>query len=173
MSEIILETAVEDERWAAAIKNIEKVAEDVKSAAFGYLITHEDLAFLRSCKPLRINVCLSDDATVHRLNKEFRHMDKPTNVLSFANLDFENFSADNEPFDEIELGDIIVAYETMVREAQEQEVTLFAHFCHLLVHGFLHLSGYDHIDPDDAANMENLEKEILQILGIANPYEGE
>ena len=100
-------------------------------------------------------------------------MDKPTNVLSFANLDFENFSADNEPFDEIELGDIIVAYETMVREAQEQEVTLFAHFCHLLVHGFLHLSGYDHIDPDDAANMENLEKEILQILGIANPYEGE
>lgn len=173
MSEIVLETAVEDARWEAAIPNVVQVAERVKSAAFDYLKMHENLDFLAAEKPLKINVCLSDDATVHRLNKEFRGQDRPTNVLSFANLDFENFNAENESFDEIELGDIIVAYETMAREAAEQEVTLYAHFCHLLTHGFLHLSGYDHIEAEDAAYMENLEKEILQTLEIANPYEGE
>lgn len=173
MSEVILNTTIEDARWSEAIADITQVAETVKSAAFGYLQTNENLDFLRADKPLGINVCLSDDATVRQLNKEFRGMDKPTNVLSFANLDFADFVAENEPFAEIELGDIIVAYETMVREATEQEVTLKAHFCHLLTHGFLHLAGYDHIEADEAAYMENLEKEILQTMGIANPYEGE
>lgn len=173
MSDVILEIAVEDARWADAIENVEQVAETVKSAAFSYLKIHEKPEFLYTEKPLKVNVCLSDDETVHRFNKEFRGMDKPTNVLSFANLDFENFSAENKPFEEIELGDIILAYETMEREAKEQEITLYAHFCHLLTHGFLHLSRYDHIETDEAAHMENLEKEILQTLGIANPYEGE
>ena len=173
MSEIVLDMTVEDARWSAAIEDVEKVAAEVKSAAFGYLLTRENLDFLTADKPLKINVCLSDDATVRRLNKEFRGLDKPTNVLSFANLDFENFAAENEPFDEIELGDIIVAFETMEREAAEQEVTLCAHFCHLLTHGFLHLCGYDHQTADEAAYMENMEKEILQVLKIANPYEGE
>lgn len=173
MPEIVLDTVVEDARWSTAIESIEQVAEKVKSAAFGYLQQHENLEFLTADKPLKINICLSDDDTVQGINKEFRGLDKPTNVLSFANLDFDNFAAENEPFDEIELGDIIVAFETMAREADEQEVTLYAHFCHLLTHGFLHLSGYDHQTPDEAAYMENLEKEILQILGIANPYEEE
>lgn len=173
MSEIVLETLVEDARWADTIPGVEKVAEQVKSAAFGYLQETEKPKFLIGDKPLKVNLCLSSDDTVHRLNREFRGQDKPTNVLSFANLDFANFSADNEPFDEVELGDIIVAYETMERESREQQVTFYAHFCHLLVHGFLHISGYDHIRADEAAYMENLEKEILQLLGIANPYEGE
>lgn len=172
MSEIVLDTIVDDSNWSV-IEDIAQVAEKVKTAAFGYLKTHENLDFLTSTKPLKINLCLSNDATVHQLNKEFRGQDKSTNVLSFANLDFENFNAENEPFDEIELGDIIVAFETMAREAEEQGVTLYAHFCHLLTHGFLHLSGYDHIEPEEAAYMENLEKEILQTLGIANPYEEE
>ena len=173
MSEVILNTTIEDRRWGEVIADIEQVAEKVKSAAFGYLQTHENLDFLRVEKPLGVNVCLSNDATVQQLNRDFRGMDKPTNVLSFANLDFENFMAENEPFAEIELGDIIVAYETMEREAAEQEVTLYAHFCHLLTHGFLHLAGYDHIAADEAEYMENLEKEILRTMGIANPYEGE
>lgn len=173
MSEIVLDTTVEDARWSAAIKDVEKVAAEVKSAAFGYLQNHENLDFLTADKPLKINVCLSDDATVQRLNKEFRGLDKPTNVLSFANLDFAGFAAENEPYDEIELGDVILAYETMVREAEQQEVTLYAHFCHLLTHGFLHISGYDHQTAEEAAYMENAEKEILQELNIANPYEGE
>lgn len=172
-SEIILETAIEDERWSKAIAGVEQVAEKVKNAAFGYLQEHENLDFLQAEKPLKISVCLSDNATVQSLNKEYRNMDKPTNVLSFANLDFAGFSAENELFAEIELGDIILAYETMEREAKEQQVTLYAHFCHLLTHGFLHLSGYDHMEPEEAEYMENLEKEILKLLQIANPYEGE
>ena len=173
MSEIILETAIDDARWNKAIIEVEQVAEKVKNAVFGYLREHENLDFLQAEKPLKISVCLSDDTTVQRLNKEYRNMDKPTNVLSFANLDFAGFSVENEPFAEIELGDIILAYETMEREAEEQQVTLYAHFCHLLTHGFLHLSGYDHIKAEDAAYMENLEKEILKSLQIENPYEGE
>lgn len=170
-SEIVLDTVVEDERWAVAIENIAEVAQKVKSAAFDYLQTHCDLDFLAAEKPLKINVCLSDDATVHRLNKEFRGMDKPTNVLSFANIDDENFSNEWQYYPEIDLGSIILAYETMVREADEQEVSLQAHFCHLLTHGFLHLSGFDHIKADEAAQMEHMETEILASIGIDNPYE--
>ncbi|MCQ2734349.1 MAG: rRNA maturation RNase YbeY [Alphaproteobacteria bacterium] len=171
MSEIIINTTIEDKRWCEKIADVEQVIEKVKSAAFDYLRIHENLDVLQQEKPLEINVCLSDDTTVHQLNKEFRGMDKPTNVLSFANLDFENFAIENEPFNEIELGDIIVAYETMCREAEAENITLYAHFCHLLVHGFLHILGFDHITEEEAVYMENFEKEILQNIGIDNPYE--
>lgn len=171
LSEIVLETVVEDERWTATIVNAVQMAERVKSATFGYLQTHHDLNFLAVGKPLKINVCLSDDATVHHLNKEFRGMDKATNVLSFANIDDDDFSKELQYYPEIDLGNIILAYETMVREADEQEVSLEAHFCHLLIHGFLHLSGFDHIKADEAAQMEQMETEILASIGIDNPYE--
>ena len=171
MSEVILNLTIEDQRWCEAIADMTQVAEKVKAAAFGYLQTHENLGILKSEKPLGINVCLSNDATVQQLNKQFRGMDKPTNVLSFANLDFENFASENEPFAEIELGDIIVAYETMVREAEAENITLYAHFCHLLTHGFLHILGFDHMTDEEAEYMERVEKEILQSIGIDNPYE--
>lgn len=171
ISDISLEITVDDARWEQAIANISAVAEKVKDAVFGYLQKYEKPEFLDLEKPLKINVCLSDDATVQKLNAEFRGFDKPTNVLSFANLDFTDFAAQNAPFADIELGDIIVAYETMVKEAAELQITLYAHFCHLLTHGLLHLSGYDHIKPQEAAHMEHLETEILQTLQIANPYE--
>ena len=173
ISDISLEITIDDARWEQAIENISTTAGKVKDAVFGYLQKYEKPEFLNFAKPLKINVCLSDDATVQKLNAEFRGLDKPTNVLSFANLDFVNFNTENEPFDEIELGDIIVAYETMEREANEQGVTLYAHFCHLLTHGFLHLSGYDHIVSEEAEYMESLEKKILQSINIANPYEEE
>jgi probable rRNA maturation factor len=86
-------------------------------------------------------------------------------------LDFENFAIENEPFKEIELGDIIIAYETMCREAEAESITLYAHFCHLLTHGFLHISGFDHITDEEAEYMEHFEKEILKNIGIENPYE--
>ena len=171
MSEIIINTTIEDKRWCEKIADIAQVIERVKSTTFDYLMVHENLDVLQQEKPLEINVCLSDDTTVHQLNKEFRGMDKPTNVLSFANMDFENFAIENEPFNEIELGDIIVAYETMYREAEVENITLYAHFCHLLVHGLLHILGFDHITEEEADYMESFEKEILQNMGIDNPYE--
>ena len=90
--------------------------------------------------------------------------------MSFANIDFIDFEVDNSPFTDIELGDIIVAYDTMVREAEELNISFQAHFYHLLVHGLLHLLGFDHIEDDEAEFMENTEVLILNKLGVDNPY---
>ena len=105
------------------------------------------------------------------LNKEYRGLDKSTNVLSFANIDDEDFLAECELYDEIQLGDIIIALETMQREAVEQEVSFRDHYCHLLVHGLLHILGYDHMEAEEAAEMEACEAAILQLMNIKNPYE--
>lgn len=117
-------------------------------------------------KQAEVSLFLTDDATVHELNKKYRNVDRPTNVLSFAALDDED-----EPIvDPMLLGDIIVAFETTKREADEQGVAFENHLFHLIVHGVLHLIGYDHIDDQDALEMEQLEIEILAKNGIGNPY---
>jgi len=170
MTEIILNIVEDEPRWAENIADIGAVVEEVKEAAFTYVKAKENLPILQAEKPLKVNLCLSNDAKVQELNRDFRGLDKPTNVLSFANLDYADFAEQNSPFAEIELGDIIIAYETMAKEAEEENITLYAHFCHLLAHGFLHILGYDHIADDEAEYMENLEKAILQKLDIADPY---
>mgnify|MGYP000039891206 CR=1 FL=1 len=115
-----------------------------------------------------VTVTLTDDAAIQILNRDYRHKDKATNVLSFPMWN----SLDEIPADvgETPLGDIIIAFETIAREAKEQDKTLADHFSHMLVHGFLHLLGYDHIDDPDAVIMEALEINILKKLAIANPY---
>ncbi len=165
-----LNLEIEDERWQDGISDIEQTAEKMQKAVFGYVAEHTDLAILTAEKTFAVNVCLSNDERVWQLNKEFRGKDKPTNVLSFANIDFADFTKEFEQNDEVELGDIILAYETMVRESETEGITLYAHFCHLLVHGFLHILGYDHIEEDEAEEMENLEVAILAEVGVANPY---
>jgi probable rRNA maturation factor len=110
-----------------------------------------------------LSIVLSDDAEQQALNRDWRGIDKPTNVLSFPQI---------EPFAEVSglLGDIILARETLEREAVEQGVSLEDHFTHLMVHGFLHILGYDHMDDDEALVMEGLETQILASLGVADPY---
>jgi probable rRNA maturation factor len=110
-----------------------------------------------------VSVLLTDDAEQQELNKRWRSIDKSTNVLSFPQI---------EPFEPVSglLGDITLARETVAREADEMGITFEAHFTHLVVHGFLHLLGYDHIEDDEAEEMEGLETEILAALGIADPY---
>jgi probable rRNA maturation factor len=170
MTRIEVNTDIADERWQDEIANITELVEKVKSATFNYVANHESLPILQAKKTLVISLCLSDDNTVHGLNKEFRGMDRPTNVLTFANMDSGDFSTAYDCFDEIDLGSIILAYETMVREAEIEQISLEAHFCHLLTHGFLHIIGYDHIKEDEAKQMEGLETAILQTMQIANPY---
>jgi len=116
--------------------------------------------------PVEIAINLSDDAHIQVLNKQFRDKDKPTNVLSFP---FE------EEFPELAagptlLGDLMLSQETIWREAIEQDKRLDHHITHLIVHGVLHLCGYDHIDEDDADRMEHLEISILEKLRIPSPY---
>lgn len=111
-----------------------------------------------------LSLVLTDDARVKLLNRDWRGQDKPTNVLSFPAGDAD----DDEPGPL--LGDVVVALETTTREALDEGVSLDDHFAHLLVHGLLHLFGWDHESDDEAEEMEALETEILAGLGIADPY---
>jgi probable rRNA maturation factor len=113
-------------------------------------------------------VMLTDDAGIRTLNKNWRGQDKPTNVLSFPALQ----PPAGREFDDAPrmLGDIAIAYETTRREADDEQKPFDHHLSHLAIHGFLHLVGYDHEKDNDAEAMENLEREILSLLGIPDPY---
>ncbi len=114
----------------------------------------------------------STDDAVQTLNRTWRGKDSATNVLSFAALDMTAGSLPEPEFpgQPIELGDIILAYETCVREASEQGKPLAHHVSHLVTHGILHLLGYDHLDDAEAERMEALETLILAGLNIPDPY---
>jgi len=117
------------------------------------------------------SVLFTGDEQVHELNLEWRGKDKPTNVLSFPMLERDDLIALGTDGPPEMLGDIALAYETCAREAEEKGVSLVDHATHLLIHGFLHLAGHDHVDSDEQAEaMEKLEIEALAKLGIADPY---
>lgn len=109
-----------------------------------------------------VSVLLCDDREIRRLNAQWRGKDSATNVLSFP-------AAAGQAV-ESHLGDIAIAYETVQREAADEGKTFAAHLSHLTVHGFLHLLGFDHETDGDAEEMEDMEREILGRLGIADPY---
>lgn len=129
-------------------------------------------ASLADAAPLvEVAVRLTDDAEVQTLNRDFRGKDKPTNVLSFPQVQDDLLEGlANSDDGEILLGDIVLARETCAREADEKGISLTDHATHLIVHGLLHLVGYDHIDDASAAAMEALEVKALASLGIGNPY---
>ena len=129
-------------------------------------------ASLSSAAPLvEISVRLTDDAEVHTLNRDFRGKDKPTNVLSFPQVQDDLLEGlANSDDGEILLGDIVLARETCAREAEEKGISIVDHATHLIVHGTLHLVGYDHMDDASAGAMEALEVKALASLGLANPY---
>lgn len=129
-------------------------------------------ASLADAAPLvEVAVRLTDDADVQTLNRDFRGKDKPTNVLSFPQVQDDLLEGlANSDDGEILLGDIVLARETCAREADEKGISLTDHATHLIVHGLLHLVGYDHIDDASAAAMEALEVKALASLGIGNPY---
>lgn len=138
-----------------------------ESAAGAAATVAPELANLR----LSASLLFTSDAEIHGLNREWRQRDKPTNVLSFPMLeraDLLALTADGPP--EL-LGDIALAHETCAREAAEKGIPLEQHAAHLIVHGLLHLAGYDHeISPEDAEAMEALEVKALELIGITDPY---
>jgi probable rRNA maturation factor len=135
-----------DPAWGKALPGVERLVRKAARAALG--------AKVRS-----LTVALSDDKRVQALNKRDRKKDKPTNVLSYP--------SGEKAF----LGDIVLARRTVWREAREQKKTPADHVAHLVVHGTLHLLGYDHETSNaDAERMEALERRILKKLGIADPY---
>ncbi len=135
-----------DAAWAKALPGVERLVRKAARAALGTRVKS-------------LTVALSDDRRVQALNKRDRRKDKPTNVLSYPSGE-KSF-----------LGDVVLARQTVWREAREQKKTPADHLAHLVVHGTLHLLGHDHETGDaDADRMEALERRILKRLGIADPY---
>jgi probable rRNA maturation factor len=105
---------------------------------------------------------------IQQLNKTYRHKDKTTNILSFP---FETFSFQESELPVKLLGDLVICHDIIVDEAHQQQKKIAEHWAHMMVHGVLHLIGYDHLDDHEADVMENLEVQILDKLNIHNPYQ--
>ena len=156
--EITIDITTEAGDWATALPDAAAIAE---RAVFAACALFDDLP-----DHVEVSLLLTDDAHQKILNRDWRGKDKPTIVLSFPGDDAEDLP-DGAP---LLLGDIAVAFETTTLEAQDQQKSLADHFCHLLVHGMLHLLGFDHESEADADEMEPLEIEILAGLGVDSPY---
>ncbi|EJN05234.1 rRNA maturation RNase YbeY [Phyllobacterium sp. YR531] len=112
-----------------------------------------------------LSLVFTNDASIKELNNDWRHKDKPTNVLSFPAFPIKPGQKPGPM-----LGDIVIARETVLREANDEEKLFDHHLTHLIVHGFLHLLGYDHLTSEEAEEMEQLERKILARLAIPDPY---
>jgi len=148
----------------------ERLAEHAARAAIE-ASAHGDIATMETM--VEISVRYTSDDEVRVLNRDYRHKDKPTNVLSFPMVQPDLLDAINPGDDDGEtlLGDIVLAHGVCVREAQEKNVTVEAHASHLIVHGTLHLLGYDHEQGEaEAEAMEEVERAALATLGIDDPY---
>jgi len=162
-----LEIALDaDEDWDSS-RSWEQLARSAAQAA----IAESAFPELAEDRPVEISVTLTGDEKVRELNAHWRGKDKPTNVLSFPMADEHDLSRATLADAELLLGDIILARGVCEAEATERGVSVEDHATHLLVHGTLHLLGYDHHDDRDAADMEAREVRALARLGIANPYE--
>lgn len=164
MIEIALDA---DEEWDSS-RSWDKLARKAAEAAIAES-QYPELG--ESERPVEISVTLTDDDHVRELNSHWRGKDRATNVLSFPMADELDLMRANVDGRELLLGDIILARGVCEAEAAEKGVKFEDHATHLLVHGTLHLLGYDHHDDAEAADMEAREVRALNRLGIANPYE--
>ena len=164
---IIVELNFED-AWGTAVEWQGRAQRAVEEA-----VLHSPYAdFCPASAAIEISVRLATDAEVRTLNAQYRHKDKPTNVLSFPMVqpDLLDTIGMNSDDGEVLLGDIVLAYETCAREAGEKAIPLADHATHLIVHGTLHLLGYDHMGESEAQAMEAIEIDTLKSLGLADPY---
>jgi probable rRNA maturation factor len=153
-----IHVSIDDPRWRTARVTAARVRRAVRAALA------RQAAGLRA----ELSVALADDRRVRTLNRAWRKIDKPTNVLAFPAGDVSAAGLAGGP--PRPLGDVIVAYETVAAEARAQGKTVADHLSHLLVHGVLHLLGFDHDTDAAAADMEAIEVAVLAGLGVADPY---
>ena len=129
----------------------------------------DDILAAHDSPPASVSLCLCDDFQMQQINRRHRQIDKSTNVLSFPAYDMPSHRLHQGA--QALLGDIVIAAETVTREAESMQIPVTDHLMHLFVHGMLHLFGYDHMDNDMAETMELLEIRFLANVGIANPYQ--
>jgi probable rRNA maturation factor len=140
---------IEDPRWKSLLRGQRQAIKSAINTVFQ----------LESLPASSLSLVCMNDASLREYNHRYRQKDKPTNILSFTSAEAGY------------AGDLLLAYETILREAAEQQKPPEAHLLHLVVHGTLHLLGYDHEQPAAAEVMENKEISILKAFGIANPYQ--
>ncbi len=165
MTSMDIQISVEDDAWPSE-DVLQALSERVLGAAAAYLAAEEGQPF----PPMEpeLSLVFTGDAAIREINAEWRGQDKPTNVLSFPAYPLQPGGMPGPM-----LGDIIIARETVEREAIDLSKPFDEHLTHLLVHGFLHLFGYDHIESAEAETMEGLETRILASLGLSDPYAGQ
>jgi probable rRNA maturation factor len=151
-----IDVMVDSKRW----KDPARVRSIVRSA-----VTRAAAA-TRSTRAAELAIVLTDDSAIRVLNRDWRGIDKATNVLSFPATN----GGPKRPHANPHLGDIVLAFETIAREAESEQKPFAHHVAHLAVHGFLHLVGYDHERDEDALEMERAERDILRQLKIPDPY---
>ena len=163
-----IELIIEDQRWSEISKDFSFLKE-ASLLALSQEATETAPLAMKSPHRLAVLV-MSDDASIKDLNKTYRGKDKATNVLSFPSTESLLPGEENEP---VHIGDVILAYDYVSEEAKNEKKALQTHLSHLVVHGVLHLLGYDHETTKDAEAMETLEIKLMKQLGLENPYEGE
>jgi len=117
-----------------------------------------------------VTLVLTNDRAVCKLNRDFRGIDKPTNVLSFPQFEPRHIGKFRKAKEPVHIGDIILAYQYVVAESKKDHKILINHVTHLFIHGFLHLLGYDHVTEAEAGRMERLEQKIMDRLKLPDPY---
>lgn len=160
---LTIDISIEDEKWLSELEDYEPLINSICRN----VLSHTKI--IGKSDEIEISVVLANDEFIKELNNDYRGKDKATNVLSFPSEELTPFEYDELP-DYLVLGDIILAIETIKKEAAEQEKSVHDHFCHLITHGLLHLLGFDHIEDDDAEEMESAETDILAKMNIDSPY---
>ncbi len=176
-----IDIAISCSRWDAALEDAAGLCRRAVSAAFDEALGNEALGGLpggmadAAGRPVEVSIVLADDAEVAGLNQQFRDRAGATNVLSFP-----AFAAEDGPLlsagiagpdgPPVLLGDVVLAFETIAAEAEDQGKTLADHVTHLVIHGIFHLLGYDHLEGAEAEIMEQAEIRALGALGVADPY---
>ena len=162
-----IEVTIEAAAWREIVTDVEAFCRKVAAVPLDQLPKE-----MR--RRAELSIVLADDRMVQELNARYRGMNRPTNVLSFpvmtgpAMASEETLAGDGP----LLLGDVVIALETTLAEARQEDLPVADHLAHLVVHGVLHLLGHDHEHDDDAASMERLETDLLGRLGIADPYAG-
>ena len=177
-----IDVVIEDDRWLAVSETLDRLVRDAAEKTLHAALTQGSGMHIDQVKAVlkdtqdgsdsagdpALSICFvfSTDDAVRGLNRDYRDQDKATNVLSFAALDEE---VHIPPGEQLPQGDAVFAHETIIQEAEETEKPVLDHLSHLIVHGVLHLLGYDHQKDAEAVQMESLETQILHVFGIPDP----